>query len=323
MGSAVAKTRFGRRRWALAGMGAVLAALAGAGVYLHLHRAAGPRSWLGAGLSSGLSLTCLAIAGGCLAALVGIGALMWRIGRRHPRPAADSGSAMVEFALVLPLALSIALVMFQSMMLMAGNLCVHYAAYCAARSAIVAIPDGPRPVDWENAPGREPQNVIADNHYSGTRGQSEKCERMWRAAVWGVLPISSSSSRLPPADSGALESGLSKFFSAYGEDTPHWVTSVFGRKLRYAQDYTAIDVSPPANGLEFRANEDVTVRVEHTVYLAIPYANWLFANLFDDGRELGFGDGEYGVVVDAEYTLTNEGVQDFVEMESYEDYVDW
>ena len=49
----------------------------------------------------------------------------------------------------------------------------------------------------------------------------------------------------------------------------------------------------------------------------------MFANLFDDGRELGFGDGDHDVVVDAEYTLTNEGVQDFVEMESYEDYVDW
>ncbi|MBS3733915.1 MAG: pilus assembly protein [Phycisphaerae bacterium] len=275
--------------------------------------------WLARGLVSPLSLWCLALFAACLVGLGLLGGVLRTVGR-SARLDADSGSAMVEFALVMPLAIVLGLVMFQSMLLMRANLCVHYAAYCGARTAIVAMPDGPRPVDPTHGPdpSDEPQNVIWDTHYSAYRGESWKARRVWRAAVWAALPVAAAGEAFPSGNA-ALQEGLETFFSRYGQQTPHWVSRRLDRKLAYAQDHTAVAISPPANGLTYNANEDVSVRVEHTIYLSVPYANWLFAQMFDGGTELAGASGEYGTVVETTCTLTNEGVQDFVEMESYED----
>jgi hypothetical protein len=223
---------------------------------------------------------------------------------------------MVEFAMVLPIALMLVLIMAQSTMLMAGNLCVHYASYCAARTAIVAIPDGTRDVDLMVTPDPDGHNRIRETYFSVRAGGSAKGERIWRAAVWGVLPVASSSPLMPEADAESLRAGMGRFFAGYGRDDPSWVVRYLGRKLQYAEDYTAVGLNPPADGDKYGEREDVTAVVEHTLYLSVPYANRIFAQ-FDGGVTLTFGDGEYGTVIKASSTLTNEGVQDFVEEEPF------
>ena len=69
-------------------------------------------------------------------------------------------------------------------------------------------------------------------------------------------------------------------------------------------------------------HEEVRVKVEHTFYLAIPYAARIFHEIADrappnDGRELSFGSGEYGVVIRAASSMVNQGVQDYVEVEEF------
>ncbi len=201
---------------------------------------------------------------------------------------------MIEFALALPIVLMISLVMVQSSLLMGGNICVHYSAYCAARSAIVQIPDDGSVV--------EPPNVLG----------SGKGRQIYAAAVWAVMPISCGSQQIDEADADTLIDGLERFFDNYDTPTPWWVDSYIARKLQYALDHTEVEVSPPARRGYYAPDEDIRVQVRHTFYLSVPYAGKLFATFDDDGRELDFGAGEYGIVIRAACTLTNEGVVDFV-----------
>ena len=239
-------------------------------------------------------------------------------GRRPARADAEAGTAMIEFAMVLPIALILVLIMAQATMLMVGNLCVHYAAYCAARTAIVTVPDGPRRMFLEEAQrsGEEVPNVMNDHYFSAAAGGSEKGGRIWWAAVLGVMPVSGSTPLIGEADTSSLQRGLDDFFANYGRDKPGWAESLFGRKLQYAQDYTAVTLGGAQDGLVYRDNEDLHVQVEHTYYLSVPFAARLFS-LFEDGVELGIGDGEYGLVIRADCWLTNEGVQDYVEREPF------
>ena len=72
--------------------------------------------------------------------------------------------------------------------------------------------------------------------------------------------------------------------------------------------------------MEYDQHEDVKVRVTHRFYMAVPFVARLFRALGDeDVRELSFGRGEYAMVIRAPCTLTNEGVQDYVEEEMNED----
>ena len=85
----------------------------------------------------------------------------------------QDGAAIVEFVMVLPILLMIVLVMVQSSLLMAGNLCVHYSAYCAARGAIVYVPF--------DSPPTEPPNAVL-----GSSIDSYKRMRIKQAAVWAL-----------------------------------------------------------------------------------------------------------------------------------------
>jgi hypothetical protein len=60
------------------------------------------------------------------------------------------------------------------------------------------------------------------------------------------------------------------------------------------------------------------VKVEHTLYMSVPYANWLFSKLDDDGVELRFGEGEYGMIIRATCYMPNEGQQDYVDVEVFD-----
>ncbi len=93
---------------------------------------------------------------------------------------------------------------------------------------------------------------------------------------------------------------------------------MLARKMQYAQDSTEVTVDPPERGRGslYGEKEDIHVTVRHTLYMSVPYANTVFAEVVG-GVELPFGDGEYGMVVVADCSLTNEGAQDYLDIEEF------
>jgi len=284
---------------------AAVAVLAGVAVVLVL-RAATQGGWLAAAVRSRLFVTCGAVLLGSAAAFWVAAGVLWQAGaqgRRQRR--AQDGTAMIEFALVLPIALTLVLLMVQSSLLMVGNLCVNYAAYCAARSAIVQVPR-----DLGDVEG---PNIVLDDLQA-----SEKLQRIQSAAVWAVLPVSSSSEDVQEGDAGRLNGALSNFFSQYGVDEPGWVGPYLARKLAYAEQYTVTEISAPDDGATYGEREDIRANVRHTFYLSIPYASWVFRKFAgDEGVTLDFGSGQRGIIIEASCTLTNEGLQDYVDVEHF------
>jgi len=269
------------------------------------------------------ALAAVASAGG----LVLITGLLWQAGRpgragragRYVRRT-DSGSAVVEFALALPVAMVLSLIMAQSSLLMAGNLCVQYAAYCAARSAVVQVP-----LDLSQ---REPANVL-------DASDDGKLSRIRTAALWAVMPVSAN---VPGADvdpsGGDLAAGLRRIFTDYGASVPAWLRDgndpggYLGRKLAYADDYTELTIlertSPPGGPADYaelqypytyRPHDEIRVAVRYTFFLAVPYAARIFAAL-DNGRELGAG--AYGLDLSAACSMPNEGAGDYIKVEAFE-----
>ena len=296
---------------------AVLAGLSARGIALT--GPSGSRQWLFQALGSGVFIRCAAVMVASVVALIAVCWVCWQAGRRY-RPSRDAqgGAVVIEFALALPIALILVLIMAQSSLLMGGNLCVHYAAYCAARSAIVQIP-------WDLSPG-EPANVLKED--------SAKFVSIRRAAVWAVMPISCSSKSYSPTlgDETTLVNGLREFFRKSDADVPGWVRRDYlGRKLRYATDYTQVtmlrrtgrgkraEYVPVSYPYTYGENDEVRVAVAHTFYLSVPYAGYLFYRVESaaNQRKLNFGLGKYGIVIHAATSLTNEGVQDWVDVESF------
>lgn len=271
--------------------------------------------WLLTALTGRVSRLCLAVAIPSAALLTLVGGVLAMLGRsqRRRRQDGQEGNAVLEFAMALPIALMMVLLMTQSSLLMAGNLCVHYSAYCAARAAIVQIP-----MDY-SASDVADGNLLTD----------KKRFLIKRSAEWAVLPVSCSNSQAPSTPGSSLANGLTAFMDRYGRSMPGWTTQThLDRKLQYAQDYTTLEIRPPEAATSqpssgeptpYAANEDIHVTIRHTLYLSVPYAGRLFAEVLDsaNGRELGFGSGLYGLNIDASCLLTNEGVQDWVKQEQF------
>lgn len=303
--------RANRRRWIGGGiLAAVVAsviavAIAWGGGLAVMHSPAG---WVGRAVESRLFVTCATVTLICAAAVVWLSAGLWRAGAVHrtqPRDG-EGGSAILEFAIVIPILGSLAMVMVQASFLMGGNLCVHYAAYCAARSAIVQIPQ-----DDSFRGGEDANEIDLD-------GASRKMLAIRDAAIMAVMPVSAGGTDMPDGDDAGLGDDLESVFSAYGEDAPGWIDGRIGRKLRYARDHTSVTVDPPENGWRYAPGEDIKVTVEHTLYMPVPYANWLFGELDEDGVELRSGQGEYGMVIRATCFMTNEGTTDVIEVEEFD-----
>jgi hypothetical protein len=259
--------------------------------------------WIVRAIRSPLFVACAAVAAACAALLAVMGAMLVRVGacQRAGRGGED-GSAVLEFALVLPIALTIVLVMVQAALLMGGTLCVNYSAYCAARSAVVHIPA-------DRSPSEPPNELLGEE-------QSGKHQRIRMAAVWPLVAVSSGSEDVPAGDDGGLIAAADRLFALYGHDTPGWIDDRIARKLSYARRYTSVEVAPPAEGTTYGENEDIHVTVRHTFCMSVPYAGWLLAKIAG-GTELPIGDGEYGMEMEAVCTLTNEGVQDYVDRERF------
>jgi hypothetical protein len=216
----------------------------------------------------------------------------------------ESGTATVEFCMVLPIVLFLGLVLVQSTLLMVGNQFVNYAAFAAARSAIVYIPQ-----DY-SATG-EPRNTII------AQEGKPKFDAIRAAAYLAVTPVCGKrEDSVEALNTDQFVAGLNDYFAGYGQDSPRWVQTLAAARLRYAAANTDVRVmytlvtrgeveqfdTEPEGYYTFGPHEAVTVRIEHKLNLSVPYVRRLFA----DG-EHGGDRGSYALVT-AQYTLTNEGI---------------
>ena len=272
--------------------------------------------WRWQALTSSFGLVCLGLGVASIVGLMFCARILWRTGRpgRNVRRALlltdRDGTAMIEFVLVFPILLFFILLLTQATMAMGGNLFVHYAAYAAARTAIVQIPAD------DSATGEGPDIYIQG---SG----NVKCDLIRRAAVFAVVPACGRSTQAPASglDVNAYISGLTSFYQAYNKQPPAWITNgVLADRLRYADANTTIQVyhidspanpndaqsglvlTPCAQGVPytFGPKDPVTVEVTHKLNLAVPYVRALFAQ----ARQ---GDSMYKTLT-AQYTLNNEGI---------------
>ncbi|MFA7236527.1 MAG: TadE family protein [Phycisphaeraceae bacterium] len=222
----------------------------------------------------------------------------------------DSGTATIEFALVLPILGFMVMAMTQTVFLMAGNLFVNYAAFAATRAAIVQIP-----AEYADDPA---------NQFTATPGRT-KYDAIQHAAAFALVPVAgrqtSSSSNISTA---AYVSGLASFYSAYSVNQPPWINSLAADRLRFALDNTTITVMTPqvsgpdvtfipVNGgaaHKFQPRDPITVMVAHRLNLSVPYISAIFADGNNASTSGGGGGGGRYRLMTARYTLSNEGITD-------------
>jgi Flp pilus assembly protein TadG len=296
---------------------------------VQLGLAANRRPWFAQALTSRMAWISEGIFLVTLAILCGVCWLAIRRARQwRQRHAHAGGAVIVEFVLVLPIALMLVLVMVQTSLLMVGNICVHYAAFAAARAAIVQIPYDYTVEDGvQQYYSHEGPNEVFD----WGQPNALKLEKIRAAAAWAMMPVSCSSMNGGTDD--GLQADLKTFYDAYARVAPNWVDQKYlGSKWSYANAYTDAKLlvrsapdNPDSDYREmnfwkvFQPAEEVRVQVEHEFYLSVPYANrFFFALLKGDSRELDFGEGQYALALRAEVSLTNEGVRDFIVEENFD-----
>ena len=224
-------------------------------------------------------------------------------GRRpHPHPLrlGEEAATVLEFTLVFPLFLMILLIIWQLLLLVNATQVVSYAAFSAARSAIVVIPQ---------EVGGEGRNMLA------APDSSEKMALIRRAAVVACTPISppitewsgaygslAGGASVPGSLDGFRETAvLTALAAAAGLNGPR-----IALKASYAAQFTDVDVSGPRWGGAFAEDAPLTVTVTHKFFLNVPYANRLFSDQFF----AGFGSGSHQRTLTAQYTLANEGARE-------------
>jgi len=227
---------------------------------------------------------------------------LWRVLRRLHRD--EAGTATIEFTLVFPVLLVLALLLAQTAAAMAAGSYVHYAAFAAARTAIVQVPR-------EDVPGEPALHL--DTTVDGL-----KREAIWTSAAFTCVPVSGRIA--PPAAVGEnYAAGVADMYASAGQSAPGW-TSTLAERVTYALANTGVRILVPTpesveNGdvFDFEAAPDwvvyapkdpVTVMVEHRYRLSVPYIAVLFA---DGSLPEGDGEGLYRTLR-AQATLSLEGV---------------
>lgn len=273
-------------------------------------------------LTSPWSLICLAVILVCFAGMIiGTRALMGsRTGKRsrwRDLASSEHGTATIEFTLVFPILLFLSLMLLQSTLLMGGNIFVHYAAYSAARSAIVQIPSN----SMNNGYPPLTEGATDANQLVSSFGNT-KFDAIHRAAVLALVPVSgrelSITSQL--IDETLYVEAMTMFFRNYGGTPPNWVERLLADRVRYAAEYTDIEVGRVERETEssvafiwmgdgetwdFKQKDAVAVRVIHDFNLSVPWASLVFA----DGDNDSPGPGKFATMT-ARAILTNEGIRD-------------
>jgi len=219
----------------------------------------------------------------CLALLVRLSQarLDWSRLRRLPR--CQEGSVQtLSFVFTMPAFIMIVLFILQVSQLMVGIAVVHYAAFAAARAAIVWIP-----AEVDGYSGAEPQNVVSVKNsdaieYSlpvlsgegDTISRSTKCRRIWAAAVQACAPIAPSRPLYTPRQA---------------------VITEMADKLAAA--YRTLD--PTAD-----RNSKIPVRIQNKLAYSAMHTTVLIEGLYRD-RDTGFKYGTpiYGEIDDRVYIV--------------------
>lgn len=245
-------------------------------------------------------------------------------------------------AFVFPIGLMVFLILMQAALLFNANMVVHYAAFAAARMAIVAVPmDMEDTEEWANLvwPATE-----------DSQGQSAKLELIRRAAVLALTPVSApleggaaggtTGSTLGSVDLGGATRQAFQFLEAKNRA---WFRRI-QRQYQYADTYTKIELAEPEhwrndgdpdNDCPYRHHqrdqwtqwgwsytpycpfyhkqppiwdfyyyEDLHVRVTYPFLLQVPYASrFLGEPMTVPGRS----GRSYAATIRVTGTLTNEG----------------
>ncbi len=237
--------------------------------------------------------------------------------RRRPESAASdqSGASAVEMTLLLPLLLALLLTILQVALIVQAKFVVNYAAFCAARSAIVAIPSkaqGSGGVEERNR-----LNLRSDN--------SPKMAMIRRAAALpcvAISPVWSTGVMLatlaPPKPEVVVPmEELALLFPASREGDN--VSRQLVARAHYAFNTANTRVEIFGEGGDqsgsFGEQALVRTRVTFRYYLTVPFANRLFGTSYYGIKFLnGFGllnqSGLYAPITE-EYTLVNEGERPF------------
>ncbi|MCG3180087.1 MAG: hypothetical protein BIFFINMI_02441 [Phycisphaerae bacterium] len=284
----------------------LIVAAVGAAVWVAWRILSLRHDFLGAALRSEPFIRCGLIAAACALALVMLVMLMVRRGMRARGRSLlrdTGGSVMMEFTLLLPVAVVVSLIMIQAMLMMTATILVNYAAFNAARAAIVWIPQdlsGNVPQDYV----AEPANVLADEQVA-----SRKFEMIRLAAAETLLPIAGTSTASNAKNTQAIVDGIRKQYEKSGNGVPNWVDQLTGDQFNYAWSYTTVRfVNWDSAGGAVKERADVMIKVSHDFQLTVPWVAYLFGTSTD-----------HGVVSPLEATcvLTNEGISDAIPEDSF------
>lgn len=217
---------------------------------------------------------------------------------------AESGSSAVEFVLVIPPLAVLLLMILQIALIVQAKFVVNYAAFCAARSAIVVIPDNVAA-----------NRIVETRNHIGNPDTSEKVETIHRAAA---LPLSA----ISPLAGFSLETGLPVLTNPdatvqllklipFDVGSPSMVWQMMQR-APYAYDHenTVVKVLTleGKEGGSFRDHDWVTVKVTYRYYLAVPFAKKLFGTAYSDNPISNFLFGtNFYYPISEQYTLPVDG----------------
>jgi len=237
--------------------------------------------------------------------------------RRQPEPAVSgqNGASAVEMVLLLPLLLALLLTILQVALIVQAKFVVNYAAYSAARSAIVVIP-----AKVQGAGGVEERNRL-----NIQRNDSPKMAMIHRAAalpcvaispVWSAGIMLATLAPLKPEVVVPMEE-LASLFPASREETR--ISQQLAARAHYAFNpaNTRVEIIGEGGNQSgaFGERELVRARVTFRYYLTVPFANRLFGTSYYGTNFLnGFGllnQSGFHAPITEEYTLVNEGEPPF------------
>jgi len=295
--------------------------------------------WVATAAASPLAVRCLVVivAGLAVLGLLAALAVRARVALRLPRGfhADQGGTAAIEMAFVLPLALMVFLVITQSALVFNANMVVHYATYAAARVATVVVPmelDG-----WER------WNLVS-NPDVGTSAASQKLEMIRQGAVLALVPVSSrqgaDAAAMGGGSAASIDGATRSAFSALGGRDRAWFKRIEAQHA-YADAYTKIEIAKPEHwrggnldeGCPYRQTdwqhewgehgwesysycpyhpdrmdyhyfEDLHLRVTYQFLLEIPYAGRIFGQTMSLPGATGT---KYATEIKVHVSLSNEG----------------